>query len=91
MIHDIHFFTDNLRPGVLADFEGRLDSTEPYHVRGQIVDSIRDGRPRVMWPTNGARRFFATPADRDATAREDGRILDAWRNWRAERLIVCAA
>lgn len=81
MIHDIRFFTDNLRPGVLADFEGRLDSTTPYHVRGQIVDSIRDGRPRVMWPTNGARRFFATPADRDATASEEKRIIAAWREW----------
>lgn len=81
MIHDLRFFTDNLRPGVRADFEGRLDSTTPYSVRGQIVDSIRDGRPRVMWPTNGARRFFATPADRDATASEEKRILAAWREW----------
>ena len=88
MISGLRFFTHNVAPGVLAEFEGRLDSSTPYNVRGTIIDSIRDNRARVMWPTNRERKFFVTPADRDATEQEEKRILAAWRDWKRKEGIA---
>lgn len=59
----VKFYTHNMKPGVLAEFEETVLTPWGEHIiRGKIIHSMRDNCAAVIWPTDGRRgRFVSTP------------------------------
>lgn len=66
----------------LADVLVELDAPwGKQSCRAMIVNSLRDNKPRVLWPKAGE-RFATTPTTREETAEAETQILSAWRGWK---------
>lgn len=83
MIGEIRFFTPRHGgTGKLADFYIELQAPwGSQSCRAMIVSSIRDSKPRVLWPKAG--EFFATtPTSREERDVAEAHILKAWSAWK---------
>ena len=76
------FFTNNLKPGVIAEFVERGEMPWGSHdVRGVIIRSQITNEPAVLWPKSGE-RYASTPSSRDETASAERYIMRKFREWR---------
>ena len=75
------FFTQNLKPGVIAEFVERGSMPWGSHdVRGVIIRSQGTNAPAVLWPKTGG-RFASTPSSREETESAERYILRKFAEW----------
>ena len=78
----IRFFTPTYGENKLADVLVMLPAPwGTQECRAMIIASIRDKRPRVLWPKAGP-RFATTPSSREETVAAEVQILEAWKAWK---------
>ena len=85
MSDGIKFFTAQLKPGEVAQFQ--LMAAAPWgahNIRGAIIMSQATNSEAVVWPRCG-KWFASTPASREATEAAEKWILAHWRAWRGKR------
>lgn len=74
------FYTHNMKPGVLAEFEEIVSTPWGEHViRGKILQSQRDGSTVVIWPTDGRRGRFVSTPPHSSIESANAYILDQYR------------
>jgi hypothetical protein len=78
---EIKFFTTDLREGVLAEFTIEMPGPCWTHlIRGQIIHSLRDKKPVVMWPKAGP-RFAHQAVDITQSDIAKDWVMASWRKW----------
>jgi len=74
------WYTNNMKPGVLAEFEETVTAPWGEHiVRGKIIHSQRDNEPAVIWPTDGRRGRFVSTPPHSSIETANAYVLDQFR------------